>query len=125
MTEECTKESCCKNTEVCSEQMKIDASKAEARELMSQAVGNVVSAIDPLALIAQLSLTVAQLQKDLANMEKAVGQNLGEIVGYFNQQMASMMGAKQPTELTSGAKQGAGLALAPRNGAVDQTPPAA
>lgn len=101
MTEEnCTEnEKCCNEKSECTsactdEQAKMEARKMEEKMLMAEAVKNCTATTDPMVMIAQLALAVTQMQKDLSNMEKAIGQHLAEIVNHFNTQMQRLA---QPT----------------------------
>jgi hypothetical protein len=103
MTEETTtecegaKDGCCASTTTNEECDKM-------KSLIAGAVAGMVSPVDPLALIAQLAITVSQMQKDMANMEKAIGQNMSEIINYMN----SIAQRIQPSPLAgaaAGAKQ--------------------
>lgn len=90
----------CEETEINAEQEAIEMRKQEEKALMAEAVKNCCASVDPLALIAQLSLTVVQLQKDLANMEKAIGTHMAEVINHFNSQLQRMAAPRAPAQPT-------------------------
>lgn len=60
---------------------------AEAvKSLVAEGVTGCIKTVDPLSLIAQLALTIVELQKDMKSLESNIATQLGAICKHIDEQ---------------------------------------